>query len=330
MTVTSSEEFRNVILKELKFQPVSSSSHHISYRNPLGEEYEFYQRPGCYEVGIADYTIPHNFHLYFANPNWMLRFGTVYTGTTRFRLQNQSVSSFSPSSFLVVEDHLKGHQVWKRGQHFHGIEITLYRDYLENIFGAMTQTSFNDALFQLNSTYRYLPLPMIQALQHLQALSDSDQLNAILLESQLLECVGCLYNELCIKKGESFSNQLSYDEIPVGNRTLRFNASDMQGVHKAHAILAEHLTDPPTIYSLSKMVLLNPQKLKAGFHYHYHMTIGEYVTSLRMSAAATLLCTTNLPIREIAGEVGYAYAANFTHMFKQFYGLTPLTYRHKH
>ena len=37
-----------------------------------------------------------------------MRFGTVYTGETKFEIEDNPVSSFSPSSFFVVEKGIKG------------------------------------------------------------------------------------------------------------------------------------------------------------------------------------------------------------------------------
>ncbi len=98
-------------------------------------------------------------------------------------------------------------------------------------------------------------------------------------------------------------------------------------MQKAHDILTEQFVNPPTIEALSWQLKMNSQKLKAGFSYYYHMTIGEYIAALKMSLAATLLCTTELSIAEIAHEVGYGYTSNFSKKFQQTYSCTPLKYR---
>ena len=80
---------------------------------------------------------------------------------------------------------------------------------------------------------------------------------------------------------------------------------------------------------LSKELLISTQKLKAGFSHFYHMTIGEFSTSLKMSTSATLLCTTDLSVAEIAKQVGYTYPSNFIKKFQQTYSCTPLKYRER-
>lgn len=260
----------------------------------------------------------------------MIRFGTVYTGTTTFKLKNQDVSSFSPSSFFVVEDHISGKQAWKEGQHFHGIEITIYASYFDRMFEELTGSPFDYSTIQLNKTYHYLPLSIIKVLQDLLGLSDSRHLNPIYLESKVLECIAIFYHELSLDHPDRFSHPLRRESIRIGNRSIYLTPTDIQSIQEAHRILSEQYLDPPIIETLSKLVLLNSQKLKAGFSHHYHLTIGEYTTSLRMSAAATLLCTTRRHIHDIANEVGYSNAANFIRMFKQYYKQTPLQYRNTH
>ena len=63
------------------------------------------------------------------------------------------------------------------------------------------------------------------------------------------------------------------------------------------------------------MVLLNPQKLQAGFSYYYHQSIGDFITSLKMTLAANLLCTTEMRISDISKKVGYLYPSNFIKMY---------------
>lgn len=330
MKVKNAEEFRNAILKELNFQPVQHSNY-IYYENPSHPAYGhflLYERKNFYEFGMADYTIPHSFKLNFQNPSRMIRFGIVYTGTTTFKLHSRPVSSFSPSSFFVIEHHISGQQAWKKGQHFHGIEVTIYADFFNDKFISLTGKNFDYSLIEENYTYHYLPLQMVQILQQLQALSDKGELNPLYLESKIIECMGIIYNEVYRKKHNSFAIQHTHGTVSIGsNRLLHLNTSDIHSIQKAHEILSQNITNPPTIEALSGMVLLNTQKLKAGFSYYYHMTIREYIISLRMSAAAILLSTTDMHIHQIGNEVGYSYPSNFIKMFKQHYGKTPLQYR---
>ena len=330
MTVTSSKAFREEVLRQLHFQP-SDRGHCTLFRDlsaPENGYFLFYSRPGYYELGIADYTVPKDFQIRFDNPEAMIRFGIVYEGRTKFQLKNQQVSSFTPSSFFVAEKNLKGKQIWHRGQHFHGTEITLHEAYLSQVISE----SFPEALcmedFKMNHTYHYLPLPVISVIHQLNSLSASGRLTPLYLESKILECTALLSEEIKKPKDNVFAHQIDYGTIQIGaGRTCRLTASDIQSIQKAHDILTEQAVHPPTIEKLSRMVFLNQQKLKAGFAKQYHMGIGEYKTSLRMSMGASLLSSTDLSVSDIAKKTGYRYSGNFSKMFKKYYGVTPLRFR---
>ncbi|MDO4650782.1 MAG: AraC family transcriptional regulator [Eubacteriales bacterium] len=326
MTVHSSEEFRNAVLSHIGLTTKDPGNFRY-YANPRGDHFAYYEKPGCYEFDVANYTIPGDFRLDFSNPTKMLRFGIVYTGTTRFKLKNQEVSSFSPSSFLVIEEDLSGAQVWKKGQHFHGAEITVYWDYLCRICQDFLGESFDSSRLLVNHTYHYLPAEAIQCISRMYDLSESRTLNPIYLEGLIYQCLGILCNEIYTKKTEFFSLQEPGYEITIGDRHIRLNPSDLHSLSRAHEILSGNYKNPPTIELLSQQVALNTQKLKSGFYHQYHMTIGEYILSLRMAAAASLLCTTTLHVQDIAREVGYAHVESFIKAFRNTYSKTPLQYR---
>lgn len=330
MIVKSSEEFKNAVLKELSFNRIESD-YYTLYTNKKRPELGYlisYSRDGYYNLGIADYTIPEDFSLSFDNPELLMRFGIVYKGITEFKIENNPVSSFTPSSFFVVEKNLKGQQNWKKDQHFHGVEITIFESYFDEVI----KPNFPDMLdlnaFIKNYTYIYLPLEIVEIIRQLQSLAYENALTSIYLESKILECIAILINEVTKSSENAFTNQINYGNINIGNnRVIKLTSSDIHAIQKAHDILEKSYNNPPSIETLSKMVFLNEQKLKAGFSKHYHMSIGEYTNHLKMTVAANLLSTTDLSVEDIAYRVGYNYSANFSKMFKKTYGKTPLSFR---
>ena len=84
------------------------------------------------------------------------------------------------------------------------------------------------------------------------------------------------------KWSKCFSRQINYGSVTIGKkRRIVFSAHDFKTVQKAHDILTEQFVNPPTIEALSWQLKMNSQKLKAGFSYYYHMTIGEYIAALK-------------------------------------------------
>lgn len=330
MIVRSSEEFRTAILEKLNFSEFKADNYSL-YTNKTRPELGYlisYSREGYYTLDIADYTIPENFSLFFENPEFLMRFGLVYQGITEFQIENNPVSSFTPASFFVIEKDLKGRQSWVKGHHYHGTEITIYEDYYKDILKPNFPNIVNFDSFIINYTYIYLPLEIVGIIRQLQSLANENSLNSIYLEAKILESIAILMNEITKSPENAFSYQINYGNINIGkDRVIKLTSSDFRSIQKAHDILSNSYTNPPTIEALSKMVFLNEQKLKAGFTKHYHMSIGEFTNHIRMTVAANLLSTTDLSIEDIALKVGYNYSANFSKMFKKIYGKTPLKFR---
>lgn len=327
----SSKAFREAVLQELSFVPHEQGFCTV-YKDPQHPEngyFLFYERPDYYSFGIADYTVPHPFRLTFNNPEHLIRFGTVYQGATNFKLDDQPVSSFTPSSFFVIEKGIKGTQSWTKGQHFHGAEFTIHEAYFTEFIKTHLNTDFNFEKFKKNFTYRYLPIDVITILKNMQVLATQNALSPLFLESYLLQCIAILIQTVEESPDNAFTKQLYYGRVKIGtNKYLHLRSEDIRAIQKAHTILTENIQSPPTIERLSELVFLNPQKLKAGFAHYYHLSIGQFITTTRMSLAANLLCTTDESISEIAKQVGYPYTSNFIKMFKQTYQCTPLEYRH--
>ena len=330
MISKSTKEFQNEVLNNMTFTPFKTENYTI-YKNENRPELGYfikYSREDYYEFEIGDYTICNDFSISFEHNDHLMRFGTVYTGETQFEIENNPISSFSPSSFFVSEKGIKGKQTWRKGQHFHGAEITIYKKYFDEIIRPNFPKTIDFDNFISNYTYRYLPLEISAIIQKLRSMSEVDKITPIYLESKILECIALLYNEVYSSPENVFTNQLNYGEIKIGkNRYVTLTVADANTIQKAHDILTEEACNPPTIKSLSKMVFLNEQKLKAGFSAKYHMSISEYTNSIRMTIAENLLSTTELSIDEISKKLGYNYSSNFVKMFKKTHGKTPLAFR---
>lgn len=330
MEVRSSKAFKTALLNILSFDAYKNH-HYTLYTNKnkpdLGHLIS-YSRDGYYDLAIADYTIPKDFSMSFNNPEILMRFGILHQGVTEFEIKNNPVDSFTPSSFFVIEEDLKGKQNWKKGQHLHGTELTIHDTYFHEIIEPHFPNLINLESFIKNYTYTYLPLEIIKIIRQLQSLAFENALTSIYLESKVLECIAILVNEMSNPNENAFINQINYGNIRIGkDRIIKLTSTDIHAIQKSHDIIEQHYNNPPDIKTLSKMVFLNQQKLKAGFSKQYHMTIGEYTNHMKMSVAANLLSTTDLSVEEIAFKVGYNYSANFSKMFKKTYGKAPLQFR---
>ena len=122
MISKTTKEFQNEVLNKMTFTPFKLENYTI-YKNENRPELGYfikYSREDYYEFEIGDYTICNDFSISFEHNEHLMRFGTVYTGETQFEIEDNPISSLSPSSFFVSEKGIKGKQTWNKGQHFHG------------------------------------------------------------------------------------------------------------------------------------------------------------------------------------------------------------------
>ncbi len=83
------------------------------------------------------------------------------------------------------------------------------------------------------------------------------------------------------------------------------------------------------IPDLAKMEGLSPSRYNALFREAMGISAQGYITDLRLKAAASLLRSTNLDIKEVGAAVGYDDNHFFSKIFKKYYLLSPKQYREK-
>lgn len=72
---------------------------------------------------------------------------------------------------------------------------------------------------------------------------------------------------------------------------------------------------------------LHPNYLSKIFRDSFDMTPKQYLMQLKMSKAAYLLSTMDMPISAIAASLGFDDQLTFSKAFKQYYGSSPSEYR---
>ena len=74
---------------------------------------------------------------------------------------------------------------------------------------------------------------------------------------------------------------------------------------------------------------LSEKYISRYFKEHFHITLSQYITHLRLEHAKQLLQDTDIPVTEIAMQSGYQNVSYFIRSFKKAYGVSPLKYRKK-
>ena len=93
--------------------------------------------------------------------------------------------------------------------------------------------------------------------------------------------------------------------------------------------LNEHIDEQISVDTITKKFAINKNKLNDLFMKQASMTCHDYLLTLRIDLAKSMLTNTELPINEIASRVGYPDAGYFAKIFKHVTGKTPSLYRGK-
>jgi len=114
-----------------------------------------------------------------------------------------------------------------------------------------------------------------------------------------------------------------------GNRPsiARTLGADRRKAILARDILMAELADPPCAESLARRVGLSQRRLNEVFRDIYGDSVFKCLAQWRMQLAHDLLLGTNLPIKRIAHQIGYAHVNNFILAFSRKYNEPPATYR---
>ncbi len=100
------------------------------------------------------------------------------------------------------------------------------------------------------------------------------------------------------------------------------------------ARVANAITDDPgkrySMDSLARLAAMTPQALSRRFDALFGMAPNEFIQHARLTMAEAMLRTTDLPVKTIAGKVGFASRSHFSRLFSKFSGYDPTAYRNAH
>jgi two-component system response regulator YesN len=92
-------------------------------------------------------------------------------------------------------------------------------------------------------------------------------------------------------------------------------------------ILKSEYREEISLEQVAERINANPSYLSRAFKKETGKNFVEYLTETRLGEAQKYLETTDLPISEIAGRVGYSNQQYFSKVFKKCYGVAPWDYR---
>lgn len=101
-------------------------------------------------------------------------------------------------------------------------------------------------------------------------------------------------------------------------------------IKQIHDTILLSLDKRYSIQDLAQDYHISPTSLKYHFRKAYGKSIAAHINQHRMEEAKRLLEETDLPIYQVASQVGYASPSKFSSSFEKDYGLLPKDYRNKY
>lgn len=200
------------------------------------------------------------------------------------------------------------------------INVLIKKSLLEAEFFDFEPTSMPDVFRPLfagdaSKLHSFLPIDtgIRQALQMLVTSDYTGTLRDRFIEAKVMELICLLIRALQRQEG-------GMQQKPLGARQKEM-------LEQARVSLIADLSSPPSIDELALKVGIGKVTLQERFKQVYGVTMRNYLLQKRMESAQALLLDRNFNVSQIAWQLGYEHACNFTTAFKDFYGLTPNAYR---
>lgn len=102
---------------------------------------------------------------------------------------------------------------------------------------------------------------------------------------------------------------------------------DFEKLGKVKTYIHANIGKKLSVQMLADRFELSPTQLRRGYKQVYKHHLADYIRKERLSQAKALLHQTEMPVHEIAWEVGYESAAGFTRIFTMLFHQSPSDYR---
>ena len=138
-----------------------------------------------------------------------------------------------------------------------------------------------------------------------------------------------VFKEMKLYNGES---QLAIDALLVQlfGAFAREKQTGKSQVPAWVKVVKEALHDSPECWTLNELATLakvHPVHLSRHFSKYFKVTLGDYIRTIKVHKALSLLPKRELSLTQIAAECGFADQSHFIRNFKSYHQLTPLHYR---
>ena len=213
-----------------------------------------------------------------------------------------------PGRLLVIEQGVEHGEVF--GEPFEAVWWLVHNTNVHLWYAA------NDAFFGIDLVGR-TPLNYVtEALQRELSGRDPDYARSV---SYLLGHFSCILSRR-FHRG-------SYVHLPWTGKYVGATNREWRAIEMALAYCAEHFRQRIALSEIAAAAGYSPVHLHRIFTKHTGRSVAEHLRDLRMTHAMDLLANFDVPIRDIAGLVGYTDPSNFRRAFQNAAGVSPAQYR---
>jgi AraC-like DNA-binding protein len=256
----------------------------------------------------------------------LVKFHFRYSGSSEVGEEGGERDAIDPMTFgvLIQPSGLKKVEYFPAAQHEQSVTLLCEPAFLEDIISGTSlalPTQIKQFLYgkshdMYHCAVRMRP-EMSNAVKSLFELEYTGKLRQLQIEAKALDLICHTLDQLSDMWGGREQDGLS------------LRRKDLERVADICEILDKNLVDAPTIPDLARALSWNETQLMRTFRQAVGITVHNYLHRARMERAYEVLSTTDMSITQVAMEVGYEYASNFTTAFRRYFKLTPKQVRNQ-
>lgn len=272
-----------------------------------------------YELFVGDFTAPDNIEIPFDINEKYLQLEVLLTGEIEYDLKESYNNHLEPSSFYLYGSNRSGLQIWKKNQHYHSTDIIIKKDFFEQKLSEYNYSYDSLKQIEINKIFQPLPSKILQLMQEISDTLRNKTISQLYLDAQLMKIIYFLIPQEKILPPQSKTITV---KLKCG-RNILLRKDDQEIIQQIRNYLTLHYQHPPTIKELAEINFISEQKLTAGFKYLYHCSIHDYISTLRLNMANSMLLSEQSSIVEIAKVLGFSSSNSFIYFYRQKTGITP-------
>ena len=252
----------------------------------------------CYSEHESDFNDRLHFHDFF-------ELSVIYEGSSQF-LINGCAFSTGVGSLQLIHPSDYHRQRTKPGEHIRYYNLMFSADYLsQNLLEALTQDA--DPLCVTANEEDWTDLLKLVQRIFREFESPEDRLGELMIRGGVEAlCVYLLRHR-----------QQGCADVPVPQESVR----------RAISYIQNHYREPLRLADAAAVSGLSPSYFSMVFHKVMGISFSGYLTNVRLQSADRYLCSSDLPVKQIANLCGFSSYPYFVTAFKDHFGTTPAARR---